>query len=83
MVICAKMAEPTEMPFWLWAWMGPRNHALDGGPHALTDIAMATNFWLLMGYSFGCRIASDTLFDSRDGLSGSNYLMKIYPRSYV
>ena len=44
---------------------------------------MATNFWLLMGYSFGCRIASDTLFDSRDGLSGSNYLMKIYPRSYV
>ena len=29
------------------------------------DVAMATNFWLLMGYNFGCMIASDTLFDSR------------------
>jgi len=24
------MAEPTEMPFGLWARMGPRNHLLDG-----------------------------------------------------
>jgi len=22
----AKKAEPIEMPFGLWAWMGPRNH---------------------------------------------------------
>ena len=29
-VICAKMAQPIEMPFWLRAWMGPRNHVLDG-----------------------------------------------------
>ena len=29
-VICAKMAEPIEMPFSLWAPMGPRNHVLDG-----------------------------------------------------
>jgi len=29
-----------------------------------------------MGYNFGCVIASDTLFDSRDGFSGSSYLMK-------
>ena len=28
--ICAKTAEPIEMPFGLWTWMGPRNHALDG-----------------------------------------------------
>jgi len=26
------MAEPTEMPFGLWVWMGPKNHVLDGGP---------------------------------------------------
>jgi len=26
----AKMAEPIEMPFGLWAWMSPRNHVLDG-----------------------------------------------------
>jgi len=29
-----------------------------------------------MGYNFGCMIASDTLFDSRGGFSGSSYLMK-------
>ena len=27
----AKMAEPIEIPFGLWARMGPRNHVLDGG----------------------------------------------------
>ena len=28
----AKMAEPIEMPFGVWAWVGPRNLVLDGGP---------------------------------------------------
>ena len=28
------------------------------------DVAMATTFWLSMGYNFGCMIACDTLFDS-------------------
>jgi len=42
----------------------------------LRDVAMATTFWLLMGYNFGCMTASDTLFDSRSGFSGSSYLMK-------
>jgi len=42
---------------------------LDGGPEVLRDVAMATNFWLSMGYYFGCMIASDTLFDSRSGFS--------------
>jgi len=42
----------------------------------LRDVAMATNFWLSMGYNFSCMIASDTLFDSRGGFSGSNYPMK-------
>jgi len=27
-----KTAEPIEMPFGLWAWMGSRNRMLDGGP---------------------------------------------------
>jgi len=31
----------------------------------LRDVAMATTFWLLMGYKFGCVIASSTIFDSR------------------
>ena len=42
----------------------------------LRDVAMATTFWLSMGYNFGCMIASNTLFDSRGGFSGSSYLMK-------
>jgi len=33
----------------------------------LRDVAMATTFWLLMGYNFGCMIASNTLFVSRRG----------------
>ena len=27
----AKMAEPIEMPFGMWAQVGPHNHVLDGG----------------------------------------------------
>jgi len=30
---------------------------------------MATTFYLSMGYSFGCMIACDTLFNSRGGFS--------------
>jgi len=33
----------------------------------LRDVAMATTFWLWMGYNFGCMIANDMLFDSRGG----------------
>ena len=36
----------------------------------LRDVAMATTFWLSMGYNFGCMIASDMLFDSRGGFWG-------------
>jgi len=49
---------------------------LVGGPQVVRDAAMATSFWLSMGYNFGCMIASDTLFDSRDGFSRSSYPMK-------
>ena len=28
----AKTAEPIEMPFGMWARVGPDNHVLDGGP---------------------------------------------------
>ena len=38
----------------------------------LRDVAMATTFWLFMGYNFSCMIASNTLFDSRGGFSGSS-----------
>ena len=73
----AKTAEPTEMPFGLWDQMGPKN-CVRCGPQVLRDITMATNFWLSMGYNFGCMIGSDTLFDSRGGFSGSSYPMKTY-----
>jgi len=38
---------------------------------------MVTTFWLPMVCNFSCMIASNTLFDSRVGFSGSNYPMKI------
>jgi len=47
----------------------------------LRDVAMATTFWLSMGYNFGCMIASDTIFDSRGGFSESSYPMKTQPIS--
>jgi len=43
LVICAKTAEPIEMPFGLWAQMGPRNR-VRWGPAVLRDVAMATSF---------------------------------------
>ena len=36
---------------------------LDGGPEALRDVDTATNFWLSMGYNFGCIIPSNVLFE--------------------
>ena len=42
----------------------------------LRDVAKATTFWLSMGYNLNCMIASDTLFDSKGGFSGSSYPMK-------
>ena len=34
------------------------------------DVAMATTFWLSIGYNFSCMTASDTLFDSRGWVFG-------------
>jgi len=34
---CAETAEPIEMPFRLWAQMGPRNHVLDGSHRCSCD----------------------------------------------
>jgi len=55
---------------------------LDEGPSVLRDVAMATNFGTqfaitgFLGHNFGCMIASDMLFDSRAGFSGSSYPCK-------
>jgi len=43
-VNCAKTAKLIVMPFGLWAWIGHRNHVLDGGPEMLREVTMATNF---------------------------------------
>jgi len=42
----------------------------------LRVVAMATTFWLSLGYNFSCMIANDTVFDSRGGFSESSYPMK-------
>jgi len=55
---------------------GRRNHLLNGDPDVLKDVAMAINFGTqvaitgFLGFSFGCMIASDTLFDSRGWVFG-------------
>ena len=49
----------------------------------LRDVATATIFWLWTGYNFGCMLASDTLFDSRGGFSGSSYPTKTHTGSSV
>ena len=36
----------------------------------LREVAMATTFWLSMGYNFSCMIASDMVFDSRGWVFG-------------
>ena len=43
----------------------------------LRDVAMATTFWLSIGYNFSCMTASDTLFDSGGVFSWSSYPKKI------
>ena len=64
------------MPLKLWPGMVCRNHALDGSPDLLMDVAMATNFETqfaiagFVGYNFGSMIGSDTLFDSRSVFFG-------------
>jgi len=40
-VICAKTAEPVEMPDGLWARIGQGNHVLDGG----SDLPWKGQFW--------------------------------------
>ena len=72
----AKTAESIEMPFGLWARMGPRNHVLDGVPEVLREVVMTTIFWFSMGYNFACVIASGTIFDSKGGFSRLRYPMK-------
>jgi len=61
--------------------MGRRNHVLYGSPVVLSDVAMETNFGTqfaitgFVGYNFGCMTASDTMFDSWGGFSGTSYPM--------
>ena len=79
-VICAKTAEPIGMPFGLWAQMGRRNRAgwgsidAEGRCHGnqFWDTICYSCLWRLMGYNFGCMIASDTQFDSSGGVKLSD-----------
>jgi len=58
-VICTKTAYPIEMPFWLWARMGHRNHMLDGDPEMLKDIVMITNIGTKIAINWLCVNHSD------------------------
>jgi len=56
-VICAKTAEPIEMPFGLWVRMGRRNYVLGGGPALLRYVAMA----MTLRHSISAMSSSDSL----------------------
>jgi len=45
-------------------WVVDRQNADIADTLHLRDVAMATTFWLSVGYNFGCMIANDTLFDT-------------------
>jgi len=53
-VSLAKTAAPIEIPFGLWAWMGRRNHVLDGSSEVLRDVAMTTKFGTKIAISWLC-----------------------------
>ena len=61
---------------------GPKEACFRWAPAVLRDFAMVTNFGTrfaitgFVGYNIGCMIASDTLFGSIGGFSGSSYPMK-------
>ena len=62
-VICAKMDEPTEMPFGIWTLVGPRKHALDG-------VHIGTTWQIKLNHPCGsdmavCQITLNTCFNRR------------------
>jgi len=55
----AKTAELIKMPFGLWTQVGPRNHALDGGPDAPWGGAILRGKeWLIVKYMEYCPCAA-------------------------
>jgi len=57
--------------------VGRQNVGLDiADTLQLRNVAMASTFSLSIGCNFSCMTASDTLFDSRGGFSGTSYPMK-------
>jgi len=50
----AKTAKPTDMPFGMWTWVGPRNYVLDGSP----DPPMGTDTFEGIMSQFSCTLPS-------------------------
>jgi len=46
-----KTAERIEMPFGLWAWVGPGNHVLDGGPDLPCESSILRGKWGMATHS--------------------------------
>jgi len=69
-VSCAKTAEPMEMPFGLWARMGPRNQVFHGSPEVPRDVAMATNFGTNIAITGFLRTIATGQLVMEGGLSG-------------
>ena len=46
----AKMAEPIEMPVWMWTRVGPRNHVLDRVQTPHEGAILKGKGWLVVKY---------------------------------
>ena len=55
------MAEPTELPFWMWTRLGPKNYVLDGG----LDLPQRGTLLRGMMLGFSCVLPS-TVTSGRD-----------------
>ena len=62
---------------------GPKESCVSWGSTGANGHRHGNQFLASMGYNFGCMIASDMLFDSRGGFSGSSYPLKTQLRSNV
>ena len=48
--------EPTDLPFGVWTWVGPRKHLLRGSPDTPTE--RDTFGAVILGHTFYCMRAS-------------------------
>ena len=73
----AKMAEPIDMSFGLWTWVGPRRHVFDGGAH-WRHLADTIESSMCSGDAALCQITWTTCQKMQQQLHGTNVCYYFY-----